>query len=136
MEEDRREQMKDYLRGLLPNLITFSGLVCAFSAVVLAMHEELTASGACILAGCLLDALDGEVARRTGATSAFGLQLDSLVDIVTFGVAPSVLIYQYLRQLAFSPPSVPAARAWGSPSPPQGRPWRSVCSPTAGTTTS
>lgn len=101
--------MKDYLRGLLPNLITFSGLVCAFSAVVLAMHEELTASGACILAGYLLDALDGEVARRMGATSAFGLQLDSLVDIVTFGVAPSVLIYQYLRQLAFSP-----AVVWGA----------------------
>ncbi|MDY6875956.1 MAG: CDP-diacylglycerol--serine O-phosphatidyltransferase [Chloroflexota bacterium] len=101
--------MKDYLRGLLPNLITFSALVCAFSAVVLAMHEELTASGVCILTGYLLDALDGEVARRTGSASAFGLELDSLVDLVTFGVAPSALVYQYLQQLDFSPVVV-----WGA----------------------
>jgi len=95
--------MNDSLRRLLPNLITFTSLVCAFSAVVLAMHEELTVAGACILAGCLLDTLDGAVARRLGVASAFGLQLDSLVDIVTFGVAPSVLVYQHLRQLALSP---------------------------------
>jgi CDP-diacylglycerol--serine O-phosphatidyltransferase len=88
---------------LLPNLITFTGLVCAFSAVVLAMHEELTAAGICILAGYVLDALDGGLARRLGAASAFGLQLDSLVDVVTFGVAPCVLVYQYLRPLALSP---------------------------------
>ena len=100
--------MKDSLRRLLPNLITFSSLVCAFSAVVLAMHENLMASGVCILAGYLLDALDGGVARRLGVTSAFGLQLDSLVDIVTFGVAPSALVYQYLRQLSLSP-----AIVWG-----------------------
>ncbi len=101
--------MKDSLRRLLPNLITFSNLVCAFSAVVLAMHEELTTSGICILVGYLLDALDGEVARRLGVTSTFGLQLDSLVDMVTFGVAPGALVYQYLQQLAFNP-----AVVWGA----------------------
>lgn len=95
--------MKDSLRKLLPNLVTFTGLVCAFSAVVLALHEELTVAGVCILIGYLLDALDGALARRLGVASAFGLQLDSLVDIVTFGVAPSVLVYQHLRQLAFNP---------------------------------
>jgi CDP-diacylglycerol--serine O-phosphatidyltransferase len=100
--------VKDSLRTLLPNLITFSSLVCAFSAVVLAMHGNLMASGVCILAGYLLDALDGGVARRLEVTSAFGMQLDSLTDIVTFGVAPSALVYQYLRQLAFSP-----AVVWG-----------------------
>ena len=90
-------------RKLLPNLITFTGLVCAFSAVLLAMHEELTAAGTCILVGYVLDALDGGLARRLGAESAFGLQLDSLVDVVTFGVAPCVLICQHLRSLAVSP---------------------------------
>ena len=95
--------MNRSLRRLIPNIITFTGLVCAFSAVVLAVHEELTAAGVCILVGNLLDALDGGLARRMGVTSAFGLQLDSLVDVVTFGVAPSVLVYQHLRQLALSP---------------------------------
>ena len=95
--------MKDRVRKLLPNLITFTGLVCAFSAVVLAMHEELAAAGVCILAGNLLDSLDGGLARKLGVASAFGLQLDSLVDVVTFGVAPSVLVYQYLRPLAYPP---------------------------------
>lgn len=95
--------MRDSLRKSLPNLITFTGLICAFSAVVLAMQEAFTAAGVCILVGSLMDTLDGKLARRLGATSAFGLQLDSLVDVVTFGVAPSVLVYQYLRQLAFSP---------------------------------
>jgi CDP-diacylglycerol--serine O-phosphatidyltransferase len=95
--------LSDTLRRLLPSLITFTGLVCAFSAVVLAMHDEMTAAGVCILVGYVLDALDGGMARRLGVTSAFGLQLDSLVDVVTFGVAPSALIYQYLRQLAVAP---------------------------------
>jgi CDP-diacylglycerol--serine O-phosphatidyltransferase len=95
--------MRGSLRRLLPNFITFTALVCAFSAVVLAVHEELTAAGICILTGYLLDAFDGALARRLGVTSAFGLQLDSLADAVTFGVAPSVLIYQHFRQLALSP---------------------------------
>lgn len=95
--------MKDTLRRGLPSSITFIGLVCAFSAVVLALHEEVAVAGICILAGYVLDALDGGVARRLGATTAFGLQLDSLVDVVTFGVAPSVLVYQYLRQLTVYP---------------------------------
>jgi len=86
---------------LLPNSITFVGLMCAFSALVLAIHELLVLSSVCILAGCALDAVDGAAARRLGVTSAFGLQLDSLVDVVTFGVAPSVLVYQHLRHLAF-----------------------------------
>lgn len=101
--------MNGSLRSSLPNLITFASLICAFSAVVLAMHEELTVAGVCILASCLLDTLDGMVARRLGVSSAFGLQLDSLVDIVAFGIAPTALVYQYLRELALSP-----AVVWGA----------------------
>ena len=104
--------MKNSLRRLLPNLITFTGLVCAFSAVVLAVHQELVMAGMCILAGNLLDALDGGLARRLGVASAFGLQLDSLVDVVTFGVAPCVLVYQYLRSLALSPLTLSPVVTW------------------------
>ena len=95
--------MNESLRRMLPASITFIGLVCGFAAVVLALHQELARAGICILGGYILDALDGEVARRLRVESAFGLQLDSLSDIVTFGIAPSVLAYQYSRQLSITP---------------------------------
>lgn len=95
--------MKDSFRGWLPSFITFGGLICAFSAVVFAVDENLTAAGVCILIGFLLDACDGALARRLGVASAFGLQLDSLVDVVTFGVAPGILIYQHLRHTPINP---------------------------------
>lgn len=95
--------MRNTLRASVPNVITFVGLACAFSAVLSALHEELVISGILILIGYLLDALDGAAARRLGVASPFGLQLDSLVDVVTFGVAPAVLAYQHLRQMTLSP---------------------------------
>ena len=95
--------MNGTFRRLLPSLITFTGLTCAFSAALLVMHEKLTAASICILVGNLLDGLDGGLARRLNVTSAFGRQLDSLVDVVTFGMVPSLLVYQHLRRLAFSP---------------------------------
>ena len=95
--------MNGMLRSQLPTLITFSGLACAFSATLLVVHEELAAASVCILVGGVLDGLDGWLARRLRVATAFGRQLDSLVDVVTFGLAPSLLVYQYLRQLAFSP---------------------------------
>jgi CDP-diacylglycerol---serine O-phosphatidyltransferase len=91
------------LYKVVPSLITFTGLASAFAAVVLALHEMLPLSGVCIIVGYVLDGADGAVARRLGVASAFGLQLDSLVDVVTFGVAPSVLVYQHLRSLAVNP---------------------------------
>jgi CDP-diacylglycerol--serine O-phosphatidyltransferase len=95
--------MIDSLRKLLPNLISFTSLACGFSALVLTTHHELTVAGALILTGYMLDALDGALARRLGVACDFGLQLDSLVDAVTFGVAPSMMVYQHLRQSALSP---------------------------------
>jgi CDP-diacylglycerol--serine O-phosphatidyltransferase len=91
------------LRGLLPPLVTFTSLVSGFSAVVLVGYEELAPASICILLSNLLDGLDGGLARRLGVASAFGLQLDSLVDVVAFGMAPSMLVYQHLRRLAHSP---------------------------------
>lgn len=95
--------MKRSLRRLLPALITFIALIFAFLAVVLVLHDELTAGGACIMVCYILDAVDGEVARRLGVASDFGLQLDSLVDIVAFGVAPGLLVYEHLHGLALNP---------------------------------
>jgi CDP-diacylglycerol--serine O-phosphatidyltransferase len=97
------ESISSSLRRLLPSLFTFSNLFCGFSAVVLAGHEKLAIAAACILAGNVLDGLDGGIARRLGVASAFGLQLDSLADVVTFGMAPSMLVYYHWRSMAFSP---------------------------------
>ena len=99
--------MKSSLRKSLPSIVTFGSLIFAFSAVVLAIDSRLTAASLCILAGYLLDTADGRIARRLGVASDFGLQLDSLVDVVAFGVAPSVLVYQYGRVLSLNP-----ALAW------------------------
>ena len=61
------------LRRLLPSLVTFASLVCAFTAIVLRGPAKTTAAGICILTGYLLDGLDGELARRLWVASAFGL---------------------------------------------------------------
>jgi CDP-diacylglycerol--serine O-phosphatidyltransferase len=79
---------------LLPNLVTTAGLYCGFYAIVLAIEHKFEASAWAILAACIFDQLDGRIARLAHATSEFGVEYDSLSDLVSFGVAPAVLIYQ------------------------------------------
>lgn len=86
------------LRQYVPNLITFTTLVCGMSSIALAIEGHLNLAGVLILAGYLLDAIDGGVARRLDVSSAFGTQLDSLVDIIIFGGAGSVLVWQHLSE--------------------------------------
>ena len=95
--------MKNTLRKSLPAGITLAGLACALSAALLVLDDRLMAASICILAGNVLDGLDGRLARRLNVASALGLQLDSLADVVTFGVAPSLLVYRYLWGLGLSP---------------------------------
>lgn len=84
---------------LLPNLITLSSIFCGFDAVRLSASarsdDDFQRAALLILFAMLFDALDGRVARMTRTESAFGLQLDSLADLVSFGVAPAVLVYQW-----------------------------------------
>ena len=86
------------LRQYLPNLITFTTLACGMSSIALAIEGQLNLAGVLILAGNLLDSIDGGVARRLGVSSEFGSQLDSLVDIIIFGGAGSVLVWQHLSE--------------------------------------
>ncbi len=86
------------LRQYVPNLITFTTLACGMSSIALAIEGHLNLAGVLILAGYLLDAIDGGVARRLDVSSAFGTQLDSLVDIIIFGGAGSVLVWQHLSE--------------------------------------
>lgn len=86
------------LRQYAPNLITFTTLACGMSSIALAIEGHLDLAGVLILAGYLLDAIDGDVARRLDISSEFGTQLDSLVDIIIFGGAGSVLVWQHLSE--------------------------------------
>jgi CDP-diacylglycerol--serine O-phosphatidyltransferase len=81
--------------ALLPSLFTLANLFCGWSAVVYAMRGELETAAPFIGVAMVLDMLDGRIARMTGTASEFGLQLDSLADIVSFGMAPAVLAYAW-----------------------------------------
>jgi CDP-diacylglycerol--serine O-phosphatidyltransferase len=80
---------------LLPSLLTIGNLLCGVYAVVLVYNDDYTRSAAAILVALILDGLDGAVARLTNSQSDFGLHLDSLADLVSFGVAPAILSYAW-----------------------------------------
>ena len=85
---------------VLPNLITLGSIFCGFNAIrVVALDNPTTddfyRAAILLMFAMLFDLLDGRVARMTRTQSAFGLQLDSLADIVSFGVAPSLLVYKW-----------------------------------------
>ncbi len=84
---------------LIPNSITMAALACGVLSLMLSVYGDLQRAGMFILASYLLDLFDGMVARWLKAGSAFGLQLDSLSDIVSLGAAPGVLVFAYLRGL-------------------------------------
>ena len=86
------------LKQYAPNLITFTTLACGMSSIALAIEGHLNLAGVLILAGYLLDSVDGGIARRLGVSSEFGTQLDSLVDIIIFGGAGSVLVWQHVAE--------------------------------------
>jgi len=73
---------------VLPSLLTLGNLLGGFYAIVSAYDGDYGRAAVAILIAGVLDALDGLVARLTGSTSDFGVQLDSLADLVSFGVAP------------------------------------------------
>lgn len=83
-------------RGLyiLPSLFTLANLAAGVTAILLATADHLTSAAWAIMFGIIMDMSDGRVARWTGATSQFGMELDSLADLVTFGVAPGILMYE------------------------------------------
>jgi len=85
------------MRKYIPSIVTYTTLICGMMAIVQAIKGNLGISAALVLTGYILDALDGEIARRLNVASPFGLQLDSLVDIVIFGVAAPILVYIHLQ---------------------------------------
>jgi CDP-diacylglycerol--serine O-phosphatidyltransferase len=80
-----------------PNVLTSGNLFCGCVAVVMALDGDLTTATWCIFAAAVFDFFDGFVARLLKAQSALGLQLDSLADMVSFGVAPSAIVFYILQ---------------------------------------
>jgi CDP-diacylglycerol---serine O-phosphatidyltransferase len=80
---------------LLPNLFTTGALFAGFYAIVMAMNGRFEHSAAAIFIAMVLDGLDGRVARLTRTQSAFGAEYDSLSDMVSFGVAPALVMYTF-----------------------------------------
>ena len=81
--------------SLLPSLFTIANLFCGWACVIHAMRGDVTTAAPFIGVAIVLDMLDGRIARMTGTTSEFGLQLDSLADLISFGMAPAVLAFQW-----------------------------------------
>ena len=80
---------------LLPNLLTLSALFAGFYAIIAGMSGNFNEAGWAILIAAICDGLDGRIARLTNTQSAFGAQFDSLSDMVSFGVAPSLIMFSW-----------------------------------------
>ncbi len=90
-------QRPRFRRGvyLLPSLLTMGNMFCGYACVVYAMRGEFETAAPFIGFAIVLDMLDGRVARLTGTTSAFGVEFDSLADVISFGMAPAILSFQW-----------------------------------------
>lgn len=80
---------------VLPNLFTLAALFGGFYAIVMAMNERFEMAAIGVFCAMVLDSLDGRVARMTNTQSAFGEQMDSLADMVSFGAAPALISYEW-----------------------------------------
>lgn len=80
---------------MIPSVFTLANLLLGVLAILFTFENEIQLAAVMILIGMVLDGMDGKIARRLDATSPFGKELDSLCDLVSFGVAPAVLTYAY-----------------------------------------
>jgi CDP-diacylglycerol--serine O-phosphatidyltransferase len=98
MEPETREQKAH--RGIyrLPNMITTAGLFAGFYAIVAAMNGRFEEAAVAIFVAMVMDGIDGRVARLTNTQSEFGVQYDSLSDMVCFGLAPALVMYEWSLQ--------------------------------------
>ena len=103
--EERRERRRRVVarsKFALPSTITLISVLCGFSSVVMSINAEggdpsryFTWAAALLVLAGVFDGLDGRVARATNTATEFGVQLDSLADVLSFGMAPAILAYRY-----------------------------------------
>lgn len=99
--QKERRIPKGLRRGvsILPVLFTTGNLFCGFWAIIRTIEGRYVEASALIGIAIVLDLLDGKIARMTGTASEFGGELDSLADVISFGVAPAVLVYRWAFEL-------------------------------------
>lgn len=97
LRRPRRPTRESFRRGiyLLPSLFTVGNMLAGFASILHAISGRLELAGWLIFLAGILDGLDGRIARLTKSTSEFGKEYDSLADVVSFGVAPAVLAFQW-----------------------------------------
>jgi CDP-diacylglycerol--serine O-phosphatidyltransferase len=92
IQQDQKRRTAIYL---LPNLFTMAALFAGFYAIIAATQDRYEAAAAAIFFAMVLDGLDGRIARMTNTQSEFGAQLDSLADMISFGLAPALIMYEW-----------------------------------------
>jgi len=90
MEQDKNNKKLAYF---LPNVFTALNMACGYISIIFDMNGSYYKASMIIILGAIFDSVDGRVARLTGTQSQFGEQFDSLSDLITFGIAPSMLFY-------------------------------------------
>ncbi|MFA4910688.1 MAG: CDP-diacylglycerol--serine O-phosphatidyltransferase [Desulfobacteria bacterium] len=98
MRKRRKRKKKDGMKKgiyVLPNLFTTVSLLSGFYAIISVLDGNFQYAACAILVSLLFDGLDGRIARLTGSTSRFGVEYDSLADLVAFGIAPGVLVFSW-----------------------------------------
>src|SRR5512147_2139912 len=90
-------QRRRFRRGvaLLPSLFTVANMFCGYACIVYAMRGEFETAAPFIGYSVVLDMLDGRIARLTGTASDFGVEFDSLADVISFGIAPAILSFSW-----------------------------------------
>jgi CDP-diacylglycerol--serine O-phosphatidyltransferase len=83
---------------IVPNIVTTGNMFCGFYSMVASIHGDYIPAAWAILAASVFDMLDGRIARLAKATSQFGVEYDSLSDLISFGCAPAILLYQWALQ--------------------------------------
>lgn len=93
----RRSDRQHFRRGvyLLPSMFTVANLFCGYACIVYATQQDFDTAAILIGIAMVLDTLDGFVARLTNSSTAFGVELDSLADVVSFGLAPAILAFTW-----------------------------------------
>jgi CDP-diacylglycerol--serine O-phosphatidyltransferase len=95
--EPHSEKTESIKRGIyiLPNLVTTASLFAGFYSLVATLNRDYSTAAIMIFVSAVCDGLDGKVARMTGTTSKFGVEYDSLADVVAFGVTPALMVYAW-----------------------------------------
>ena len=102
MKKIKKVKKERLRRGIyvLPNIFTSLNLFCGFYAVIASIDGKYIAASIAIIIGVMFDIMDGKIARATNTNSKFGIEYDSLADLISFGLAPGIMIYLWaLRPL-------------------------------------